>query len=93
MQLEASTRAIEVPLDADEIEVRIGTVLDDKTDRIGLGRHRRIFQAQEAKIVVGISFAYVLRLSFIRSAQQKVAILKQNGLASGRVLTTTADPA
>ncbi len=93
LQTEASLWSIEVPFDATETQVEVGTVLDDRPFGIALGPHRLVFEAHPQRVADGVTYTYVLRFLFIKSDQQTFAILKQGSLSSGTVLTITAERA
>lgn len=89
-RIDASLWAIEVPFDAEEPDIQLGTILDTRALKIELGKYRLIFEAHPGQIKDDISYAYLLRFCFIKSDQQAFKILKQGGLQSDKVLTTSA---
>ncbi len=93
LRVDTSLWAIEVPFDADETEIQVGTVLDDRTCIISEGSYHLVFEAHTGEIKGDISYTYIVRFNFIKASQGTFAILKQGSLLSGTVLTTTAQRA
>ena len=86
--------AVQTPLDVGASPVEIGTIGDERSVAVPVGRYNLVFEARAPGPMSDADIAYDLRLHFLETPTPSFAILKQGGeLETDRVLSAVADPA